>query len=138
MSLLTCHDFGLAIVFLALFASCHEGHFVVPPLYVHPVWFVILFELLIKLQILTNLHQNIVSANTWIICGDTLIPFAASQMEGSNTKSNIDDSSFFCTSVFCFYAGKLRILIPRHHMNATFGQLLKQIAWGELYVNKVL
>ena len=59
-------------------------------------------------------------------------------MESSHTKSNVNDGSFFCSSVLRFYSCKLCVFIARHHVDSTFRKLLEEVAWLHLLVDKVL
>lgn len=113
---------------LILTASFHEGDFVGPPHHVAPVRLVVFLEILVKLQVLTNAHHNVLRRHAWVGWVPTLVPLALTEVECSYTERNINDRFLFSSLGFYLNACQLGVLVPGHQKDAALCNLFKEVA----------
>ena len=124
-------DLSIAAGLHVVAASFNEGDLVVPPHDVAPVWLVVFLKLSVELQVLSDLHDDVLGRHTWIGRVFALVPLALTEVEGTHGQSHIDDGSLFSSTVLELDASELGILVARHQEDATLGKLFKQVAWRE-------
>lgn len=117
-------DSSLAVLILILSAALNEGHFVVPPHDVAPVRLVVFLKLGVELKVLSDTHDDVIGRNTWVGLITALIPLALAEVEGTDTKSNIDDGTLFGSLVLDLDTSKLSIFVSWQKKDAALGELL--------------
>jgi hypothetical protein len=106
-------------LFVILASAFNEGRLVVPPHDVSPVGIGIFLEFTVEFEVLSDLHDDVVWADSWILSGFSLIPFASSVMERAHRAGHIDDGSLLSALVLLLDTCKLSILVARHQVKTT-------------------
>ena len=107
---MTSLDRGIAAV-LVLTAVLNERDFVVPPHDIAPVGLEVFQELVVKLKVLTNAHDDVLGRHTRVRLVTALIPLALAEVESANAKSDINDGTLLSCLILRLNTSELSILV---------------------------